>query len=163
MRQFDGLHDAAEFDLFVAPIELAHLAGCEGQRDEGLVECRAGFAEFPALDEALDAIIGAAIALGLQPLEQAPRGAALGFWQQLLGLQPALQPILESAEHRGGLLSSTVDRLCLGPAMLANRGPGEVQLPCDRTDALLAHRTAKSNFGNRIHDQHPRFSSPKAG
>ena len=132
MRQFDGLHDATEFDLLVAPIELAHLAGCEGQRDEGLVECRAGFAEFPALDEALDAIIGAAIALGLQPLEQAPRGAALGFWQQLLGLQPALQPILESAEHRGGLLSSTVDRLCLGPAKSADEREFAIQQILDR-------------------------------
>ena len=80
MRELDGLHDAAEFDLLVAPIELADLAGGEGQRDKRLGECRAGFGGFPALHEALHAVIGAAIALGLQPLEQATRGAALGFW-----------------------------------------------------------------------------------
>ena len=80
MREFDGLDDTAEFDLLMAPIELADLAGCEGQRDEGLGECRAGFVGFPALHEALHAVIGAAVALCLQPLEQATRGAALGFW-----------------------------------------------------------------------------------
>ena len=61
MREFDGLHDAAELDLLVAPVELADLAGCEGQRDKGLGECRAGFVSFPALH----AVIGAAVALGL--------------------------------------------------------------------------------------------------
>ena len=163
MREFDGLDEAAEFDLLMAPIELADLAGCEGQWDKGLGERGAGFMGFPALDEALHAVIGAAIALGLQAFEQAARGAALGFWQQAFGLQPILQSLLEGAEPGGGLLGPAIDRFGLGPAVLANRGPGEVQITRDRTDALLAHGTAKSNFGNQVHDQHPRISSAKAG
>ncbi len=69
MRDFDGLHDPAELDMLMAPIELADLAGRERQRHIGLHEGRAGFDGFPTPDEPLHAIIGAAIALGLQPLE----------------------------------------------------------------------------------------------
>ena len=65
MREFDGLDEAAEFDLLVAPIELADLAGDESQWNKGLGERGAGFVGFPALHEALHAVIGAAVALGL--------------------------------------------------------------------------------------------------
>ena len=163
MREFDGLDEAAEFDLLVAPIELADLAGDESQWNKGLGERGAGFVGFPALDEALHAVIGTAVALGLQALEQAARGAALGFWQEALGLEPVLQSLLEGAEPRGGLLGPAIDRLGQGAAVLANCWARQVQVTRDRTDALLAHRAAKSNFGNQAHDQHPRFSSAKAG
>ena len=41
MRDLDGQHEAAEFDLLVAPIELADLVGRESQWNEGLCEGRA--------------------------------------------------------------------------------------------------------------------------
>ena len=41
MRDLDGLHDAAEFDMLMAPVELTHLAGRESQRDKGVREGRA--------------------------------------------------------------------------------------------------------------------------
>ena len=41
--------------------------------------------DIPALNKALHAVIGAEISLDLQPLEQPPRGAALGFWHQAFG------------------------------------------------------------------------------
>jgi len=163
MRDLDGQHDAAEFDLLVAPVELADLAGRESQGNEGLCEGRAGFVSLPALNKALHAVIGAEISLGLQPLEQAACGAALGFGQQAFGPQPVLQALLEGAQPGRVLLEPAIDRLGLGPAVFANRRAGQVQVTRDRADALLAHRTAKSNFGNQIHDQHPRFSSSNAG
>ena len=46
MRDLDGLHDAREFDMLMAPIELAHLARRKRQRHIGLRQGRAGFAAF---------------------------------------------------------------------------------------------------------------------
>ena len=42
MRDLDGLHDAAELDMLVAPVELTHLAGREGQQHKGVRRRRAG-------------------------------------------------------------------------------------------------------------------------
>jgi hypothetical protein len=41
MRDLDGLHGAADLDMLVAPVELAHLAGRESQRHKGVREGRA--------------------------------------------------------------------------------------------------------------------------
>ena len=49
MRDLDGLHDAAEFNLFVAPIELAGLAQGQTPVNEGLRQGGAGFGSLPAL------------------------------------------------------------------------------------------------------------------
>ena len=91
MRNLDGLHDASELDMFVAPVELADLTGSKRQRNVGLRQGRAGFGGLPPLHEPLHAVVGTAIPLGLQSLEQPPRGAPLGFGQQALGSQPGLQ------------------------------------------------------------------------
>ena len=75
MRHLDGLHDPAELDMLMAPIELTDLAGEERQRHVGRGESWAGFDSFPTPDEALLAVVGATIALGLQSLEQTTCGA----------------------------------------------------------------------------------------
>jgi len=55
--------------MLMAPVELADLAGREGQGDIGLRKGGARLGGLPALDKPLHAVIGAAIALGLQALE----------------------------------------------------------------------------------------------
>jgi hypothetical protein len=50
---------------------------------------------FPTLNEPLHAVIGAAVTLRLQALEQPPRGPALGFREQALGSQPGFQDVPE--------------------------------------------------------------------
>ena len=124
MRDLDGLHDAVEFDMLMAPIELADLARRERQRDKSMRERWAGLGGFPALNETLNAVVGATISLGLQPLKQPARGAALGFRQQTLGSQPFLQRLLKRAELWRGLLFPAIDRFALGSAMFADRGAG---------------------------------------
>ena len=101
MRDLDGLHDAAELDMLMAPVELAHLAGCEGQRDKGVREGRAGRVGLPAPHEALHAVVGATVTLRLQTFEEPPGGAALGFREKPFGPQPGLQPLLDRSQHRG--------------------------------------------------------------
>ena len=128
MRDFDGLHDAAELDVLMAPIELAHLAGRKDKRNKGLGDGGAGFGRLPPPHEALHAVIGAAIPLTLQSFEQPPAGAALGFREGAFGVQPGLQRLLEGAKHRRRLLTPLVARLIARPAMLANRRPRQLQV-----------------------------------
>ena len=163
VRDLDGLHDAVDLDMLVAPIELTDLTGRECQRDKGMRQRRAGFDSLPTLNEPLHAVIGAAIALGLQALEQPPRGAPLGFREQTFGSQPGFQPLLEFPKPGRRLLFPAIDRFTLGPAMLANRRTGQFQVTRNRADALLADQTTAPDLGNHIHEQHPRFSSAKAG
>jgi hypothetical protein len=51
MRDLDGLHDASEFDLLVAPIKLADLARRKIQRNKGLRHGWAGFGRLPTSHE----------------------------------------------------------------------------------------------------------------
>ncbi len=46
MRDLDGLHDAAELDHLVAPVELAHLAGRKGKRTKAWAMAAPGFPAF---------------------------------------------------------------------------------------------------------------------
>jgi len=163
MRDLDRLHDAAEFDMLMAPVELADLAGGKRQRDVGLRQGRAGFGCLPALHEPLHAVVGAAIPLGLQPFEQPTRGAPLRLGQQAFGSQPGLQPLLECSQHRCRLLVTAIDRFGLGPAMFANGRARQLQVTRDRTDALPADQMTAPDLGNHIHEQHPRFSGQTAG
>ena len=163
MRDLDGLHDASQFDMLMAPIELADLAGRKRQWNEGLRQGRAGFGRLPTLHEPLHAVVGAAIPLDLQALEQPSRGAALGFGKQAFGSQPGFQLLLERPQHRRRLLVTAIDRFGLGAAMFANRRARQFQVTRDRTDALLADQMTAPNFCNHIHKQHPRFSSETAG
>ena len=163
MRHLDGLHDAGELDVLMAPVELADLARRKRQRNVGLRQGWAGFGRLPALHEPLHAVVGTAIPLGLQPLEQPPRGAPLCSWQQAFGAQPGLQRRLERPQHRRRLLLPPVDWFGLGPAMLANRRARQFQVTRDRTDALLADQMTAPDLGNHIHEQHPRFSGQTAG
>ena len=91
MRHLDGLHDPAELDVLMAPVELADLARRERQRHEGLGESWAGSDSFPTPDEPLHAVVGTAVALRLQSLEQPACSAALGFRQMALDCKPTLQ------------------------------------------------------------------------
>ncbi len=163
MRDLDGLHDAREFDLLVAPIELADLARRKAQRNKSLRQGWTGFCRLPTPHEPLHAVVGAAVALDLQALEQTTRGAALGFGKQPLGPQPVLQRLLERAQHRRGLLAAPIDWFGLSSAMLANGGTGQLQVTRNRADALLADQTTAPDLGNHIHQQHPRHSGGKTG
>ena len=162
MRDLDGLHDPAELDVLMAPVELAVLAGRERQRHEGLGESWAGFDGFPTPDEPLHAVVGTAVALSLQSLEQPACGAALGFRQMALDPQPGFQDIFECPQHRHRLLLAAVEWLALTAAMFTHSRPGQVQITGDRTDTLLADEVTTPDLGNQIHDQHPRFSNAKA-
>jgi hypothetical protein len=163
MRDLDGLHNAVELDVLMAPVELTDLAGSKRQRNVGLRQGRAGFGCLPALHEPLHAVVGAAIPLGLQALEQPTRRPALRFRQQALSAQPGLQRLLERPQHWRRLLLPLIDRFALGPAMLANRRTRQFQATRNRTDALLADQMTAPDFRNYIHEQHPRFSGQTAG
>jgi hypothetical protein len=163
MRDLDGLHHASEFNMLVAPVELADFARGKRQRHIGLRQGRTGFCRLPALHEPLHAIVGAAIPLGLQALEQPTRGAPLRLGQHALGAQPGLQRLLERAQHRRRLLVALVDWLGLGAAMLANGWARQFQVTRNRADALLADQMTAPDLGNHIHEQHPRFSGQTAG
>src|SRR5208282_3573963 len=163
MRNLDGLHDASQLDMLMAPIELAGFAGRKRQRNKGVREAGAGFGCLPALHKPLHAVVGTAIPLDLQSLEQSTRGTALSFGELAFGQQPGFQRLLERPQHRRRLLVPLIDRLGLGPAMLANGGPRQLQVTRDRTDALFANQMTAPDFGNHIHEQHPRFSSETAG
>jgi hypothetical protein len=163
MRDLDGLHHACELDMFVAPVELADLPRRKRQRHIGLRQGRTRFGDLPALHEPLHAVIGTAIPLGLQALEQPTRGAPLGFRQQAFGSQPGLQRLLERAQHRRRLLVALVDWFGLGAAMLAHRRARQFQGTRNRADALLADQMTAPDLGNHIHEQHPRFSGQTAG
>ena len=102
-------------------------------------------------------------AAGLLIVAHPARGSALGFREQTFGSQPGFQPLLEFPKPGRRLLFPAIDRFTLGPAMLANRGTGQFQVTRDRADALLADQTTAPDLGNHIHEQHPRFSSAKAG
>ena len=51
MRDLDGLHDASEFDLLVAPIKLADLARRKIQRNKALGHGWAEFGRLPTSNE----------------------------------------------------------------------------------------------------------------
>ena len=163
MRDLDGLHDPAEFDVLVAPVELANLAGRERHRHKGLGQGRADLDGFPAPHIPLHAVVSAAVALGLQSLEQPTRGAPLSFGQLAFNLQPGFQGRLERTQHRRRLPVSAIQWFAHGAAMLAHRGTGQVQVTRDRADALLADQMTTTDLGNHIHGQHPRSPSAKAG
>ena len=163
MRDLDGLHDASEFDLLVAPIKLADLARRKTQRNKGLRQGWAGFGRLPTSHEPLHAVVGAAVSLNLQALEQTTRGAALSFGEQPLGPQPVLQRRLERPQHRRGLLAAPIDRFRLCLATLANGWTRQLQVTRNRTDALFADQMTAPDFGNHIHKQHPRHSGGKTG
>jgi hypothetical protein len=123
MRNLDGLHDAIELDMLMAPIELADLAWRKYQRNKGLCDARTRLGRLPAPHKPLHAVVGTAVSLGLQSLEQPARGAPLGFGEMAFHPQPAFQRLLERSQHRRWLLLPMIDRLGLAPAMLANRRP----------------------------------------
>ena len=69
MRYLDGLQDAAQLDLLMAPIKLAGVTWQNQQGYEGFGELRTLLGGFPAFDEALHAVISAAVADFLQTLK----------------------------------------------------------------------------------------------
>jgi len=140
-----------------------NFTGCERQRNKGMRQARAGFGGLPALNEPLHAIVGAVITLSLQALEQPARGTTLSFREQALGSQSGLQRLLERPKPGRRLLCPAIDRFPLGPAMLADRGAGQLPVTRNRADALLVDQMPAPNFGYRIHVQQPRFSSVNAG
>ena len=69
MRYLDGLQHAAQFDLLVAPVELAGIARYKQQRHKRLCQLGTMMAGLPALHEPLHAVISAAVADFLQTFE----------------------------------------------------------------------------------------------
>jgi hypothetical protein len=59
----------AEFNMLMAPIELAHLAGGERQRNKGVGQGWPGLGGFPPPHETLHALVGAAVSVALQAFE----------------------------------------------------------------------------------------------
>ena len=58
VRDLDGLHDAVDLDMLVAPVELTDLTGREGQWHKGLRRWCAGFGRLSTLNEPLYAVVG---------------------------------------------------------------------------------------------------------
>jgi hypothetical protein len=50
----------------------------------------------------------------------------------------------------------------MGSAVLTNRRTRQLQVTRNRADALPANQMSAPDFGNHIHEQHPRNSSSKA-
>jgi len=80
---------------------------------------------------------------------------AMGF--RRLSARPRHHAQVDGRPHRQQRRSDN-------PGILALFRPGEqFQVTRDRADALLADQTTAPDLGNHIHEQHPRFSSAKAG
>ena len=69
MRHLNGLQDAAQLDLLLAPIKLAGVTRQKQQGYEGFGELGTLLGGFPAFDEALHAVTSAAVADFLQTLK----------------------------------------------------------------------------------------------
>ena len=69
MRHLDGLVDTINFDMFLAPVELAGVTRGKYQRDKSLLNTRFYVARLPLFDEALHAVVGPLIPFALQTFE----------------------------------------------------------------------------------------------
>ena len=70
VRDFNALQYAAQFDLFLAPVKLTGIAWLEDKWHEGFGEFGTLVIRFPAVNEALHAVISTAIAQGLQTFKE---------------------------------------------------------------------------------------------
>jgi hypothetical protein len=85
----DGQRHASDFHVFLAPVKLAGVTGRKDERDEGFFDRRPHLCRLPLFYEALNAVVGAAIALGLQTFKESLGGAPLRLGKMALGGQPA--------------------------------------------------------------------------
>jgi hypothetical protein len=163
MGNLDGLYNASQFNLFMTPIELANLTWRKYQRHKGLCCGRSGLLGFPLFDETLNAIVCTAIPLGLQSFKQTLRGAALRSGQMALNFQPTFKHLAKLTQLGQWLLLTFVDRFRFGFKMFANGGARELQVAGNRADALIVHKVAAPDFGNKVHKYHSRFSGQNTG
>ena len=156
--QLGGLRRPAQFDRFVAPVELAGLAGREGQRHEGLGHAgAAGTGSLPPLHETPRRTVRAPVAFGLRPLEQPPGRPTLPPGQAGLEIQPLFKPGLETARLGTGRLPTLVNRLLKRGQRLADSRAGKLKVAGDGADALAPHKMTPSDFGYEFHAYHPRL------
>ncbi|CAG1012332.1 hypothetical protein BURK2_04494 [Burkholderiales bacterium] len=162
VRHLDRLHHAAQLDLFMAPIELAGLAGRERQRHKGFDH--GGTARpprLPALHKALNGAVRTTVALGLQALEQALGSPLLALRQAGFDVQPLFQQGQELAQLGHGLALPLIARFRQRRERFAHRRTGKLKTTGNRADALLAHKMMPSDFGYEFHTYHPRLLRQK--
>jgi hypothetical protein len=68
-----------------------------------------------------------------------------------LGGQPAFQYGLEITQLRGRLLLTKIDRFAFGLQVLAHCRTRQLQVACNRADALAADQMTTPDFGNNFH------------
>ncbi|STQ90179.1 Uncharacterised protein [Iodobacter fluviatilis] len=151
MRHFNGLKDAIDFDLFMTPVKLAHLARRKDQGNKGLLAAGGDGAGLPLFDETLNAVVGPGIALGLQAFKESLSGSALCFGQVPFSFQPLLQDGLKPAEFRLGLPGTLVGGRCGGFKVLAHGRTGEFKVTGNGADTFVTNEMTTPDFGNDVH------------
>ncbi|MDP3439410.1 MAG: hypothetical protein Q8R95_07400 [Azonexus sp.] len=95
----DGECYTADLHVFLAPVKLAGIARGKGQGHKGFFDRRFRLCRLPLLHEALHAVVGTAISLGLQTFKESLGGASLRLREVTLGDQTAFQYRLEITQH----------------------------------------------------------------
>lgn len=135
MGQLDGLRYTAQHHMLKAPVELTGIAGGKGERNERLLGARA-VAVFPVSDEALHAVIGAGVALGLQAFEQTAGRSPLTLGQVMVGGKPVAQALLPLTQLRPGLALALIARQVGGVEVFLDGVARQIQVTGNSTDAL---------------------------
>jgi hypothetical protein len=147
----DAQRHTTDLHVFLAPVKLASITGCKHQRDKGFLDTRLGLCRFPLFHEALHAVVGTSITLGLQAFKEPLGSAALRFGELTLCVQPTFQYRPESPQLRHRLMRTKIDHFALGSQVLAHRRAGQLQIARNRTDALATDQMTAPDFGYDFH------------
>ena len=120
MGDLDAQRYATDLNVFLAPVKLAGIAGRKDERDEGFLDRRPRLCRLPLFHEALHAVVGAPVALGLQAFKESLGRPSLRLGEVALGGQPAFQYGLESAQFRYWLMRTKIERFTLALQVLAH-------------------------------------------
>ena len=151
VSNLDGQRNTSDLDVFLAPVKLAGITRCKDQRDKGFLNRRPRLCRLPLLHEALHAVVGASVALGLQAFKEPLGSTSLRLGELALGGQPAFQYGLEFAQLGRRLMRTKIDRFALGLQVLAHRRSGQFQVSRNRADALAADQMTTPDFGYDFH------------
>ena len=159
LRHLHGDRRAVEQDVLVAPVELVGFARREAQRH---ISRRRPLAlpQGPRLRVTPNIVVAALIAGQPQLLEHALERQPLALGLVDVRRKHRLQRRDERAKLRQRLLFANVlarRRLAARhrPHDVANRIPGELQLPRDRLDLPALHKIRPPNPADRVHRDHP--------
>ena len=124
MGNLDSQCNTSNLHVFLAPVKLAGIAGRKHERNECFLDRRPRLCRLPLLHEALHAVVGTPVALGLQAFKESLSGASLRLREMAFGDQPTFQYGLEIAQFRCRLVRTKIDRFAFGLQVLAHRRTG---------------------------------------